>query len=337
MATENWRATIDLAASQVMVDQCHQYQFFQLVELMLQQQNIDPEAVDWLVDGQLIFSANPSLGFAASDIKSLQFGANNNGQLETSFLGLSGAQSPLPGFYLDKLANDDESGSRKAFLDYFNHRLIGFLYKIWRKHRYYLRFRSDAEDALSSQVFALCGLANPQLRKHLQLDWNRLLPFCGLLSHRNRSPQVLQKIIASYFELPKVTITMWQLRRINIDENQRVTLGQRNAVLGKQFVIGSKIADRRGKFALCLGQLSFDQAKDFFPDGQYFNPLQRLLQFIMREPFAVELKLYLKQVPPLMQLAKDHSLQLGWSSCLPVAQLNKKRSLSDSAISITLC
>ena len=52
----------------------------------------------------LRFSADASLAFPCSDISALKRDTSGAFRMTTTFMGLQGSQSPLPGYYLDHLA-----------------------------------------------------------------------------------------------------------------------------------------------------------------------------------------------------------------------------------------
>ncbi|MCG6283071.1 type VI secretion system baseplate subunit TssG, partial [Vibrio diabolicus] len=128
------------------------YNFYQLVELLQKLQQFNPESEEWERQCQLVFSANPSLGFSPSDVNSLHERDDERLVMLTNFFGLSGAQSPLPGFIIEQLVNEEPGGFKQPFFDFFNNRLINLVYRIWRKYRYYVRFQPDAQDAFSTQL-----------------------------------------------------------------------------------------------------------------------------------------------------------------------------------------
>ncbi len=51
----------------------------------------------------LRFSADASLAFPCSDISALKRDTSGAFRMTTTFMGLQGSQSPLPGYYLDHL------------------------------------------------------------------------------------------------------------------------------------------------------------------------------------------------------------------------------------------
>lgn len=111
------------------------YNFYQLVELLYRIEGQDIEKLDNQLpkNERIRYSASASLGFPSGDIISVskhEYGYD----LEVSFLGLHGAQSPLPGYYLENLAwqymhQEDGPGQ---FLNFFNHRFLMLLHRGWR-------------------------------------------------------------------------------------------------------------------------------------------------------------------------------------------------------------
>ena len=89
--------------------------------------------------------------------------------MTTTFMGLQGSQSPLPGYYLDHLAWKavHEQSPVGDSLDMFSHRLTQFVWHIWRKYRYHISFRNGGVDAFSQRMYSLVGLGHRQLREKL--------------------------------------------------------------------------------------------------------------------------------------------------------------------------
>ena len=91
----------------------------------------------------VLFKSDASIAFPGSDLTSLTRDDRGQFTLTTKFLGFSGSQSPLPGYYLDRMAREsaqNEEGLRE-FLDLFSHRWTQFVYHAWRKYRYYISFQ----------------------------------------------------------------------------------------------------------------------------------------------------------------------------------------------------
>ncbi len=293
------------------------FNFYQLIELLLTLTELDPEDTDWERHCEVIFQSNPSLGFAASDVSALVQREDGRLEIETTFLGLTGAQSPLPGYLLEEILTEDETGVRRLFLDFFNNRLITLVYRIWRKYRYYVRFQEGASDKFSAQLFALVGLADPDLRGETPINWCKMLSYAGMLAGRSRSPQVVSGIIAHCFDIEEVEIRQWVSRRVDIRPEQQMKLGMNNMNLGVNTVIGQWVADCNGKFILVLKGLSQQRYRDFLPTGKEYLPLCKLVEFVLREQMAYDLELHLEDgATSSLILDKNREIPLGWSTFL---------------------
>lgn len=323
MGNAEWNAAVDLDDDGIyspmtgLTDKVREYNFYQLVELLQKLNEINPESEDWERQCRLVFSGNPSLGFSPSDVNQLTIRDDDKQVLLTNFFGLSGAQSPLPGFILEQLATEGDDGFKQPFLDFFNNRLINLVYRVWRKYRYYVRFQPGAQDQFSVQLFALVGLTDQDLRGETPINWCKMLAYSGTLAGRSRSPQIVAGIIAHCFDLKDVSIRQWVKRTVPIDQNQQFSLGGGNSTLGLDTVIGSTVVDCSSKFTVCLSGLSRHRFNDFLPSGKEYEPLCKLVEFIMREQMAYDLELTIEESEaPTFCLDAQHGIELGWTSFL---------------------
>lgn len=96
--------------------------------------------------------------------------------MTTTFMGLQGSQSPLPGYYLDHLAWKavHEQSPVGDFLDMFSHRLTQFVWHIWRKYRYHISFRNGGVDAFSQRMYSLVGWATASFA----ISWRLITAKC---------------------------------------------------------------------------------------------------------------------------------------------------------------
>lgn len=313
-------ATAPDVAPTPLFQEARRYDFFHLVELLHRHHGDDLEqrSSGSVPDCQRVrYSASASLGFPGSDVLALAFNEKSQYEMKVSFLGLQGAQSPLPGYYLETLAYEaaHQEGSADAFLDFFNHRLLTLVHRGWRKYRHYIRYQDSARDGFSAMVFALVGLADSNLRGETAINWSKMLPYAGLLAGRSRSPDVVCGIVSHCFELATVEIEQWCQRWVDIPPDQLSRNGLSGMSLGEDLVAGEKVADVKGKFALCLKGLRLARFRDFLPDGEEHQPLKTLVSFVLREPLAYDLELELleSEVRP-MRLGDESSSQLGWTS-----------------------
>lgn len=303
-----------------LINGARRYEFFQLVELLHRHHNDDLEQRhDGSVPAfqRVNYKASASLGFPGSDVLDLAINKSGQYEMKVSFLGLQGAQSPLPSYYLEALAHESahQEGAAGDFLDFFNHRLLTLMHRSWRKYRHYVRYQDDAQDGFSAAVFALVGLADSNLRGETPINWSKMLAYAGLLAGRSRSPDVVSGIVSHCFDLADVEIEEWGLRWVDIPLDQRGRTGLSGMTLGEDMVVGDRVADVKGKFALCLKGLSLARFRDFLPDGEEHQPLKTLVSFVLREPLAYDLEIELleSEVKP-MRLGDVGSCQLGWTT-----------------------
>ncbi|MFC7089632.1 type VI secretion system baseplate subunit TssG [Halomonas salifodinae] len=313
-----------------LLDGARRYDFFQLVELLHRYHGDDLEATQEAPGRERVrFHASASLGFPGSDVIELAPRPSDGYALEVSFFGLQGAQSPLPGYYLEALAHGraHREGTAGDFLDFFNHRLLTLMHRAWRKYRHYARYQDNASDGFSAAIFALVGLADDDLRGETPINWSKMLAYAGLLAGRSRSPEVVGSIVSHCFDLDEVHIEQWVRRWVEIPEDQRSRTGLGNMSLGQDMIAGERVADVGGKFALCLRGLSLARFRDFLPDGREHAALKTLMAFVLREPLAYDLELELLESAVLpMRLGEAGSSQLGWTTFVnPDAQGASRR------------
>lgn len=323
MGFSNGNATSHLTDDEVsqqpigMPSEVHDYSFYQLVELVQKLKGVDPEEYEWERSCQLMFSGNPSLGFSPADVASLDLLNDDRMIMTTNFFGLSGAQSPLPGYVVEQLLMEGPGGQKQQFFDFFNNRLISLLYRIWRKYRYFVRFQPDAKDDFSAQLLSLVGLGSTDLRGDTPINWCKMLAYSGTLAGRSRSPQVVAGIIAHCFDLKEVRIEQWTKRKVDIAPSQQTSVGLGNAALGVSTIVGDSVVDCNGKFTIWIDGLSRSRFLDFLPSGKEFEPLCKLVEFILREQMAYDLSLTMaSEEPQQILLSKESNVALGWTSFL---------------------
>lgn len=295
------------------------FNFFQLVELLHRLDGTDLERFPTPQREAIRFKASASLGFPTRDV--LQLGLDEKGrfELEVAFMGLHGSQSPMPGYYLDSLAWEYAQGEPKLglFFDFFHHRLLGLLHRIWRKYRYHVRFQAGGGDGFSRLILALVGVADPERGEQLPVHSSKMLAYAGLLASPCRSPEVVARLVAHCFDLVEVEVIPWQLRKVAIAAEQRNQLGKACVTLGSNLVIGAGVPDCSGKFLLKINGLRLDAFLTFLPGGEKYASLVTFVSFILRDQLAWDLQLGVcQQEVSGLQLGAGQAGRLGWSSFL---------------------
>ncbi len=210
---------------------------------------------------------------------------------------------------------------QRDFLDIFNHRLISLYYRSTKKYQPYRDYQRGGNDAFSEQVYALMGAPDAERRAKSVLQWPRLLHFAGLLSMKQASKERIIKVLSGYFGLQQVDVEEGVLRLVDIPDDQLCSLGRQNMILGDDFILGSHVLDRSGKFRVLLQQLDLATFNRFLPvsigSGEHYQALNQLLQFIKPAELLCDVELELRgDAVPGFSLSADSPCRLGWSTWL---------------------
>ena len=324
MAIADRQPTSHLAS--VALGDAQDYSFFQLVEYIhrLNGRNLEYGLDISPLDEIIKFSSSGSIGFPASDITDAglnEYDGTVRYWIETSFFGMHGSSSPLPGYFLDIVAWEyaQKEGIRYHFLDFFNHRLTTLLHRAWRKYRYFVRFLPSGTDEFSGYCYSLIGANDKTLRDDTSIHWSLLLKFSGIIASQHRSAMAVSRIIAHYFNLESVEIREWVQRNVRIAPNQLSNLGVANFNLGQTLVIGDQVPTRMGKFVISITNLTKKEFQNFLPNGKSYSVLLELIEFLLKDQHAYDLELGLRPEEILqfqLSTKNENPPSLGWSTVI---------------------
>ena len=331
---------------QHIVDEPSGFQFFQAVRLL---EKIYPElkavGKDALPHEEIVrFRSRVTLDFPASEIH--EFRPRNDEtdvgapyEMLVNFMGLVGVSGVLPRAYsdlvLDRIRYRDTA--LWSFLDIFTHRSVSLFYKAWAKYRFPIGYERGNDDFTSS-LMDLVGLGTGDLRGHMSLanGDESLLPYAGLITQKPHSVNAVENVLSDYFSTT-ARVDQFFGQWLKLSEQDTVSLGKRNHVLGRTAIAGSSIWDHQSKFRLRLGPLTLEQFQAFLPNGSAHSALGSILRFMvgLEFDFDVQLILMRTQVPAsiLTTRAKRRPM-LGWTSFLkttPVQEDDEQLVLSLNA------
>jgi type VI secretion system protein ImpH len=296
----------------------HRFSFFQAVRLLQQIQGGAPLGHQGPV-GEEAVRLRPvlDLAFASSDVARVRRTGEDGGaryEVETTFLSLYGAVSPLPTYFTEDLLGRDDDSLQREFLDLFHHRALSLFYRVWEKYRYAIRFAGGGADALTQRLLALLGV--DRLPPDHRVPAVRLLGFAGLISQVPRSAASLEAVLNDYFEGVPVRVVPCVERWVPIPEGQRNRLGSANCALGRDLNLGERVFDVSSTFRVALGPVGLDDFMAFLPPGDKMPELRELVDLLNGDAldWEVELSLRAEEIPGL-QLSGRAAL-LGWSTWL---------------------
>jgi type VI secretion system protein ImpH len=322
--TERW------PIAKILDSEPYRFEFFQAVRL-LELMFADREVVGRFTnpeDEVVRFGATSSIAFPASEIQSLDRKASPP-LMRVNFMGLTGPQGVLPLDYsalvLERLRARDTT--MRDFFDLFNHRMISLFYQAWEKYRFSIPYERGERIRFSNHVMALLGLATPGLQDRQEVPDDALRFYGGLLSSHARSAAGLRQLLADYFGV-QVEIEQFVGAWYPVDHDAQCCLGEGLSDaerLGVGAVVGDEIYDQQSRVRIRFGPLTLQQYNDFLPGGDGYRHVRSLTSFYAGGEYDVELQLILRrdEVPPCELAAAESGPQLGWTTWVKAAPLER--------------
>ncbi len=272
------------------------YDFFQAVRLLTSEcptsapvGELGPaerEYVRFFHERQLCFSASDITGFVRTERHAI---------LTTSFLGLTGAVTPLGSYFAEDVVRCEESAgdSLAHFYDLFHHRTLSFVYRGWAKYRPMPQHRRDGSDPFTRHALALLGVVHDAPQPRGALPAFVQLALAPILATRSRSGRSLHLVLRRVFPEVPIWIESFVRRRVDIDPKERTRLGQFHTTLGQDFTIGRRIVDRSSRFRLHIGPVDAANSERFLPGGEDFPRLRGIVEHFTRGVLEAELEVEL--------------------------------------------
>lgn len=298
--------------------------FFQLVLLFLraQKEAVAPGGNGPLSDEPLRFAAALLMGFAASDVESIEkipprgeAEERQHYRMIVNFMGLYGPASPMPNHVTEELLwQDPENRQVRDFLDIFNHRMISFVFRAWQKVRHYVQFEPDGSDRFTARALSLVGLGTEGAAAALGFSPLVALRTAGLFADQRRPAVGLAGLLREQFAVP-TAIESCIPREATIPPGQRMRLGARACALGQDACLGERVRDIGSAFRVRLGPLAVDRFRQFLPGHPAFRQLVQLTRLYCQDlmDFDLEIVLHRGAAPPL-RLSAEAELPLGQMS-----------------------
>lgn len=255
----------------------------------------------------ILLRHDPSLSFGAGEVRSTRMSRADDGtlrfELMTTFLGLTGAVSPVPSYIAEEALGDGPAGqARRDLLDVFHHRLLGLLHRAVSQHRFAGEHVAACTDTWSTRLLALSGLAvggspGAGLAKRTLL---RLAPI--LSSGRTQSAETLEialrETLAPLLAGASLAIRQFVPGTVEIDEEDLTRLGGPRSCLGSA-VLGRRVADHSAKVEIALGPLTGAQYMAFLPGGEGFQTTRSSIAMLGLDGFEydLDLRVWSREVP----------------------------------------
>ncbi len=313
----------DLALKQLLHERARFFSFFQAVQLL---HRLDPNATPvgelGPVEAEALrFTHDHRLIFHAGDVSGIELKESGSPKvsLTSTFLGLTGASSPLATHFAEEviIAELSDEKTLKAFYDLLHHRALSLFYRAWKKYRFGSGFRLGGKDDFSRRALAFVGVDLLGSVPRHGLPPIVQLSLAPLLSMRTRPQRTLEIVLARLFPGVEVTIVPFIAREARIDLDQRVQLGVANTTLSADMTLGERVYDRSGRFRICVGPVEYDAYEKLMPGGEFYPTLRGIVEQFTRGVLECELEVRLSEVDNAgFQLGSARYSRLGVSTQL---------------------
>jgi type VI secretion system protein ImpH len=283
----------------------------------------------------LRFHHDPSLSFHTGDVVALTL-SNSAADPESevapshpvyhvtsSFLGLSGSVSPLPAYFAEELVFEDaDNPVRRDFLDLFHHRFLSLFFRSVVRYRLSAEHTAELKDSWSRRAFALLGIDTYQCPPPGKLGSARLLQFAPLLAHKSRGPRALEVGLQVALEEhlnngAGVRVEECFGRWTEVDAPSWTRLGKACTTLGQDLLLGRRIFDRAGSFAVHVGPVTWRVYERFREGGDLLGLVEELVGWLVRDPLDYTLVItLLPREAPGLQLTAAGTSRLGRNAWL---------------------
>ena len=299
-----------------LLEQATQMNFFRFCELLeLTSPDAPPLGTgDSPAREPVRFRSRKRLGFPHREIDAVEHDADLEGALptiRTSFLGLYGVDACMPSYFVNEIAQNREGAdSLGAFLDLFHHRIITQFYRVWRKYRYPVGFRTNGQDKISGYLLSFAGLGIGDVTATRQYVGNRkLLSMLGLAAQKTRTAEGLAGILQH--ALPDVHIEIHEFHPvwIELSDFERMPLGE-NCVLGRGFY------DRANTIRVVLQPQSQASLLALIPGQAQYSEVLALLQFYLGYEAQAHLHMEVSSALMPKPVLQSPDVRLGYSSRL---------------------
>ena len=264
----------------------------------------------------VVLGQDPYMEFPASNLSKFERAGADRYQVLVKFLGLLGPQGALPLATTEEtfgwhLMRDD---AFPRFLDLFNHRFLQLFFRAWSDARPIGQHDRPQADRFIGYVGAPVGLGSPPYRNRDSVPDAAKLAFAGLMAPQAKSASRLRSLLSGMFSVA-VEIDELVGSRLTIEEGERTRLGQRNARLGADVLVGASVYSVQDKFRIRIFVQSMVEYVKYLPSGRRCEPLADLVFFYVGEQldWEVELAIPAGAIEP-MRLSSFG--QLGWTSWL---------------------
>lgn len=315
---------------QAFIDELDRDQLFQslhLIERFLQQGQ-STLGTDVLPSNEIIqLKVSQQLGYESGEFTNIQLGQNQDIDIVTNLIGLTGEHGVLPRHYtelvLERLKNNDPTF--KDFLDIFNHRLLSLFYRTWQSYQPHVQYQKVAAEQTSAWHQILVSLTGDK--------GPRSLHFGGHFSQAIRSRGTVQSCLESLADC-EVIIRDFKGQWMNLKPQEQTRLCSMRlqegqfAQLGNGASLGKRAWNMNAGFQVEFVADCLAQVHGLLPQGKRIAAIKTTCRALLGETMAIEWLLTTQyRYLPRVQLNRTES-QLAMGCVIAPHESSKQRTIT---------
>lgn len=269
------------ALNQVIGEQFGRFDVFQLVRLLLHRSGAGRREQPWSIDLRLRFRADLRAVFPGHEVTRLRrgkampdFRLERRGlrtrpqciELHTPNYCLASELGSLPEPFLEWVRDQERIGGRAmaAFLDVFNQRIHVLRHALKHDALRALDPALPEETRYAGRLASLTGMALPSQQRQVPLAMRRWLGLAGLLADTRKSAALVCRVLSAFLGVDcrlESLVGRWR----DIEPRDRLALGRRRNVLGRNSLLGCRTWDARAAVRLHIACLPFRECLKLLP------------------------------------------------------------------------
>ena len=298
------------AITQHLVDNASHFEFFQAIHVLEENWHGHGEIGNGL-DKWVRMRPASEISFPAADIRRCVFKKNGTLDLELNFMGLYGVDAPVPNYFVELVARNDESSmAMREFLDIFCHRLYAQYYQAWKKYRPHLHLEKENSpflDYLKSLSGNVIMDTDPCSTEY---------SYCAALGSRVHGAAGLGGILSDWLEGIPVTIREFVPRWVRVERDHALGVDDNSYIVGDTMFLGDEILDVSGKIEIHIGPVTVEEAKNLLPGKNAVKGVGNLVRQYLEPIIDFDLVILVKPSKGVSAALGKDAMVLGWSCWL---------------------
>ncbi len=226
-----------------------------------------------------------------------------------------GPQGALPLATTDETRawmNDRADDAFARFVDVFQRRFLALFFRAWADARPIAQHDRPDRDRFVAYIGSMIGIGTRAYRDRDSLFDFAKLEYAGLLAPRVKSASRLRSFLAGLFRT-RVEIEEFVGAWLELPTSQRSRLGQANASLGGDLMLGASMFSVGDRFRVRLYARDLAHYEGFLPGADFASQLADAVSLYLGREFDWDLELAIPS-GAIQPARLGQGAKLGWTS-----------------------